>query len=136
MLLVSSIFVGRIGARSSVPACISLGDAGDRHFSLHSRYFSLAIIFQRLTDRGMPSFPRTQYFDHTRRRSDRSLIEDEWILKTVHTPEYQTVQLDGRIRRWRRIPEFDNKALRVILLEDGYTVHNAFFDRDFTEERL
>jgi hypothetical protein len=26
--------------------------------------------------------------------------------------------------------------LWVILLEDGYTVHNAFFDRDFTEERL
>ena len=33
------------------------------------------------------------------------------------------------------IPEFENKALRVILLEDGMTVHNAFFDRDFTEEQ-
>jgi hypothetical protein len=27
----------------------------------------------------------------------------------------------------------DNRALRVILLEDGETVHNAFFDRDFEE---
>ena len=26
-----------------------------------------------------------------------------------------------------------NRALRVILLEDGETVHNAFFDRDFEE---
>jgi len=27
----------------------------------------------------------------------------------------------------------ENRALRVILLEDGETVHNAFFDRDFEE---
>ena len=27
----------------------------------------------------------------------------------------------------------DNHVLRVILLEDGETVHNAFFDRDFEE---
>jgi len=27
----------------------------------------------------------------------------------------------------------DNRALRVILLADGETVHNAFFDRDFEE---
>ena len=81
------------------------------------------------------NFPRTEYFEHTRRRPDRSIIEAEWILRTINAPEYQTIQTDGRIRRWRRIPEFENKALRVILLEDGATVHNAFFDRDFTEEQ-
>jgi len=27
-----------------------------------------------------------------------------------------------------------NKILRVVLLEDGETVHNAFFDRSFREE--
>jgi len=26
-----------------------------------------------------------------------------------------------------------DKYLRVVVLEDGQTVHNAFFDRDFTE---
>ena len=83
----------------------------------------------------MKSFPRTQYFDHTRSRLDRSLIEDEWILRAIQAPEHERVQTDGRIRRWRKIPEFENKALRVILLEDGMTVHNAFFDRDFTEEQ-
>ncbi len=31
-----------------------------------------------------------------------------------------------RIRRWACIPEMDNRALRVILLEDGETIHNAF----------
>lgn len=43
------------------------------------------------------------------------------------------VQGDGRIRKWKYINEA-GKYLRVILLEDGETVHNAFFDRDFKEE--
>jgi len=39
---------------------------------------------------------------------------------------------DGsRSRRWIEIPEMENRYLRVILLEDGETVHNAFFDRRF-----
>ena len=37
---------------------------------------------------------------------------------------------DGRIRRWAYI-DAEAKYLRVILLDDGETVHNAFFDRDF-----
>jgi hypothetical protein len=37
------------------------------------------------------------------------------------------VQTDGRI------PEFGNRALRVITEPDGETVHNAFFDRGFRE---
>lgn len=35
---------------------------------------------------------------------------------------------------WAKIKEADNKYLRVILLEDNETVHNAFFDRTFKEE--
>jgi len=38
---------------------------------------------------------------------------------------------DGRIRKWAKIAEMQNRYLRVILLEDGETVHNAFFDRIF-----
>jgi hypothetical protein len=45
----------------------------------------------------------------------------------------EKIQADGRIRRWARIVEMDNRALRVILLEDGETIHNAFFDRNFKE---
>ncbi|MCZ7566663.1 MAG: hypothetical protein M5U08_24995 [Burkholderiales bacterium] len=41
------------------------------------------------------------------------------------------MQADGRIRRWTQVPEMDGRYLRVILLEDGETVHNAFFDREF-----
>jgi len=38
------------------------------------------------------------------------------------------VQKDGRIRKWIYVKEVE-KYLRIILLSDGVTVHNAFFDR-------
>ena len=43
----------------------------------------------------------------------------------------QSVQSDGWIRRWGRVPEAGNRVLRVVVLADGETVHNAFFDRRF-----
>ena len=48
----------------------------------------------------------------------------------VEKPDGEKVQSDGRIKRWGWIKEED-KYLRVILLEDKATVHNAFFDRDY-----
>lgn len=84
----------------------------------------------------MPGFPQTEYFRHTRQRSDRAAITDEWIDRAIFHPEHEEIQSDGRIRRWVRISEFANRALRVILLEDGQTVHIAFFDRDYEEKRL
>ena len=42
-----------------------------------------------------------------------------------------TIQADGRIRRWAPIAEMEGRYLRVVLLPDGETVHNAFFDRSF-----
>ncbi len=75
----------------------------------------------------------TQYFLHTRQRPDRAIIRDEWIQRVIQHPLREERQADGRIRRWARIPEMDNRALRVILLADGETVHNAFFDRGFQE---
>jgi hypothetical protein len=71
----------------------------------------------------------TRYFEVTRARPDRSGIKDDWIASVVEYPEQEQIQEDGRIRRWRRIPEADGKHLRVILLPDGETVPNAFFDR-------
>jgi len=75
----------------------------------------------------------TQYFRYTRERPDRAMIKNEWIEHVIQNPLKEEVQSDGRIRRWARIAEMDNRALRVILLEDGQTVHNAFFDRSFKE---
>jgi len=68
-----------------------------------------------------------------RQRPDRAVIKEEWILKTIKNPLKTEVQADGRIKKWSYIEGVD-KYLRVILLEDGETVHNAFFDRNFREE--
>ena len=66
-----------------------------------------------------------------RRRPDRAAIRLEWIERGVTHPVREQVQRDGRIRRWAAIPDMDGRYLRVILLPDGETVHNAFFDRSF-----
>ncbi|MNC89435.1 hypothetical protein D3C83_53710 [compost metagenome] len=73
----------------------------------------------------------TAYFKSSRSRPDRAIIEDEWITRTMHHPEFEVLQEDGRIRRWARIEENGGRYLRVVLLRDGVTVHNAFFDRRF-----
>lgn len=75
----------------------------------------------------------TQYFKYTRKRSDRSWIRDEWIEFVINNPIKEKVQADGRIKKWAKISEVD-KYLRIILLEDGMTVHNAFFDKSFKGE--
>ncbi len=75
----------------------------------------------------------TQYFQYTRQRPDRAIILDEWIERVFKNPLREETQADGRIRRWARIPEMENRALRIVLLEDGETIHNAFFDRNFKE---
>jgi hypothetical protein len=73
----------------------------------------------------------TRYFEAMRVRPDRSLIQDAWIERAVQAPIRERLQADGRIRRWAQIPEAQGRYLRVVLLEDGETVHNAFFDRGF-----
>ena len=75
----------------------------------------------------------TQYFLYTRQRPDRASIKIEWIEDAIKNPAYTEVQSDGRIRKWKRIEE-EGKILRVILLPDGETIHNAFFDRTFKGE--
>jgi len=75
----------------------------------------------------------TQYFDYTKKRPDRTWIKQEWIEFVINNPTKIEVQSDGRIKKWAKIPA-EEKYLRVILLEDGETVHNAFFDRSFKED--
>ena len=66
-----------------------------------------------------------------RLRPDRAIIKDEWIEHVIRRPEREDIQVDGRIRRWAAIAEMEGRYLRVVLLPDGETVHNAFFDRGF-----
>lgn len=73
----------------------------------------------------------TRYFEYMRLRPDRAAIRLEWIEHVIAHPAREQIQRDGRIRRWAPIAEMDGRYLRVILLRDGETVRNAFFDRTF-----
>ncbi|MDO9351028.1 MAG: hypothetical protein Q7U55_07295 [Deltaproteobacteria bacterium] len=72
----------------------------------------------------------TKYFLYIRQRPDRAKIKMEWIEDAIKNPDFMEVQSDKRIRKWKKVKE-EGRFLRVILLPDGETVHNAFFDRRF-----
>jgi hypothetical protein len=76
----------------------------------------------------------TRYFDEQVLRK-RPYLRSEWIAAVLADPIARSNQPDGRLRLWGRIEREDGKLyiLRVITLEDGETVHNAFFDRTFKE---
>ncbi len=76
----------------------------------------------------------TRYFSEIVIRK-RPYIKPEWI-ESVRMEKFafKEVQPDGRIRCWIYIPE-EKKYLRAVLLEDGETVHNAFFDRNFKRRK-
>jgi pyrroloquinoline quinone (PQQ) biosynthesis protein C len=76
----------------------------------------------------------TLYFETMRARPDRADIRIEWIKRVMEQPDKEVIQADGRIRRWARIAEAEGRFLRIVLLPDGETVHNAFFDRRFSNE--
>jgi len=72
----------------------------------------------------------TQYFLATQVRDDRKNIKLEWIEYVFYNPTAEIIQTDGRIKRWAFIDEVQ-KYLRIIILDDKETIHNAFFDRNF-----
>jgi hypothetical protein len=61
----------------------------------------------------------------------RPYIKIEWCLETIANPINTEIQADGRLRFWAYIEELNGKALRVVTLEDGETLHNAFPDSGF-----
>ena len=71
----------------------------------------------------------TKYFQTIRKRSDRANIKHEWIQRVMDAPESEKMHRDGRIRRWGKIAVMEDRFLRVVLLPDGETIRNAFFDR-------
>jgi hypothetical protein len=83
-----------------------------------------------MTDKSDDTPPMTDYF-----RNDvmakRPYIQLEWCLSALRNPIRKEVQAeDGRVRYWIFVPELD-RHLRVVTLEDGLTLHNAFPDRRF-----
>ena len=80
----------------------------------------------------------TRYFEEQVLRK-RPYIERDWCAAVLASPLRTVRQDDGRLRFWgevRRAGETAPRVLRVVTLEDGETVHNAFFDRNYREEPL
>ncbi len=78
----------------------------------------------------------TRYFNEQVRRK-RPYIELAWCAQVVAAPLRVEEQRDGRVRFWGEIilpGETAPRYLRVVTLEDGETIHNAFFDRRFQRE--
>ena len=75
----------------------------------------------------------TRYFGEQVLRK-RPYIRQEWCERIVASPLRREVQGDGRIRFWGTVPELEDRVLRVVTLDDGETIHNAFPDRGFRPE--
>ncbi|HEX8239191.1 MAG TPA: hypothetical protein VF574_05560 [Allosphingosinicella sp.] len=78
----------------------------------------------------------TRYFEEQVLRK-RPYLERDWCLAAIVDPIRRETQEDGRIRFWHEVAlagESEPRVLRVVTLEDGETVHNAFFDRNYREE--
>lgn len=72
-----------------------------------------------------------RYFEEQVLRK-RPYLRREWCERALQEPVYREIQDDGRVRHWIFVEEI-HKFLRVVTLEDGETVHNAFLDRGFKE---
>ena len=77
----------------------------------------------------------TRYFLYTRGRPDRALIQEGWIVRAIQHPLREERQSDGRIRRWARVPEMENRAMRVNYFSDTDTTLVEFSDRPPVETR-
>ena len=76
-----------------------------------------------------PPFWRTRYFafDVLPRRPYLDPLD---IVRILVKPDRKVVQKDGRLRLYGYAAGID-RYLRVVLLPDRETVHNAFIDEDF-----
>jgi hypothetical protein len=72
----------------------------------------------------------TDYFENEVLRK-RPYLKKEWCIQVLENPLRSEPQEKNRFRFWGVIPEFGNRILRVVTLEDKVTIHNAFPDRRF-----
>ena len=74
----------------------------------------------------------TRYFDEQVLRKRPYLLDVDLAAATAR-PLRREVQADGRTRLWSEVvlPSMAGpRILRIVLLEDGETIHNASLDRD------
>jgi hypothetical protein len=69
-------------------------------------------------------------------KPSRAQIQREWIERALSNPDYSDSDLrTNTLRVWKRIPEYGNRALRVVYSPDKQppVVVTAFFDRSFKQ---
>ena len=80
----------------------------------------------------------TRYFAEQVMRK-RAYLTIEMCRAVISEPLRREVQKDGRIRHWGNVTlpnEPDARILRVVTLDDGETLHNAFLDRGYRKDTL
>lgn len=84
-----------------------------------------------MTDSGAVSMYRyTEYFEKEVLRK-RPYLKKEWCIRVLENPLRSESQEYNRLRHWGTIEELEGRILRVVTLEDGVTIHNAFPDRGY-----
>jgi len=79
----------------------------------------------------------TRYFEEQVVRK-RPYVVRAWCVEALMAPLRHESQADGDIRHWIEVEDTRDgnlRILRVVTLEDGETIHNAFFDRNFVKDR-
>ncbi|MBI1353618.1 MAG: hypothetical protein GC160_04675 [Acidobacteria bacterium] len=74
----------------------------------------------------------TRYFEEQALRK-RTYIRREWCEQALRSPERIELASQNRVRYWIYIPEL-GAHLRVVTLEDGKTLHDAYPDKAYKEE--
>ena len=80
--------------------------------------------------------PTTRYFEE-QVLPRRPYLTVTLCRTVIAWPIRRVVQPDGRIRLWGKVVlpgDHEPRILRVVLLADGLTIHNAFIDRSYRED--
>lgn len=78
----------------------------------------------------------TDYFMQKLKQAEYQHIQLRWIENTYTSPEFRLKQSDGRFSLYSKITEMNNQYLKLVLLKDGKTVRDAYFDRSFNPRAM
>ena len=78
----------------------------------------------------MTEYRFTRYFEQEVIRK-RPYLKRRWCIHVIENAVRSEPQENNRYRFWAPVPELGDRYLRVVMLKDRVTVHNAFPDRSF-----
>lgn len=78
----------------------------------------------------VPEYRFTEYFEKEVLRK-RPYLRRDWCIWVLEHAIRSEPQEGNRYRFWAQIAELGGRYLRVVILADKVTIHNAFPDRRF-----